>query len=122
MQEKVLREVSELRGLSYEELSANRTNLVPLRRSAPPEEMAGVVAFLLSDAAAYITGQTIYVDGGYIMSAYGQPERAPPNLARSASPTPVVDSVPPISGVNSPAAMTAATAASMRSAADANPR
>jgi NAD(P)-dependent dehydrogenase (short-subunit alcohol dehydrogenase family) len=69
MQEKVLRDVSALRGLSYEELSANRTNLVPLRRSAPPEEMAGVVALLLSDAASYITGQTIYVDGGYIMSA-----------------------------------------------------
>ncbi len=69
MQEKVLRDVSALRGLSYEDLSANRTNLVPLRRSAPPEEMAGVVALLLSDAAAYITGQTIYVDGGYIMSA-----------------------------------------------------
>ncbi len=69
MQEKVLREVSELRGLSYEDLSANRTNLVPLRRSAAPEEMAGVVVFLLSDPAAYITGQTIYVDGGYIMSA-----------------------------------------------------
>ncbi len=34
-----------------------------------PEEMAGVVVWLLSDAAAYITGQTIYVDGGYIMSA-----------------------------------------------------
>ena len=31
--------------------------------------MAGVVAWLLSDAAAYITGQCIYVDGGYIMSA-----------------------------------------------------
>ena len=69
MQEKVLREVSALRGLRYEDLTANRTNLVPLRRSAPPEEMAGVVVFLLSDAAAYITGQTIYVDGGYIMSA-----------------------------------------------------
>lgn len=69
MQEKVLREVSALRGLRYEDLSANRTNLVPLRRSAPPEEMAGVVVFLLSDAAAYITGQTIYVDGGYIMSS-----------------------------------------------------
>ena len=69
MQEKVLREVSALRGLRYEDLTANRTNLVPLRRSAPPEEMAGVVVFLLSDAAAYIPGQTIYVDGGYIMSA-----------------------------------------------------
>jgi NAD(P)-dependent dehydrogenase (short-subunit alcohol dehydrogenase family) len=69
MQERVLREVSRLRGLSYEELSSSRTNLVPLKRSAPPEEMAGVVVWLLSDTAAYITGQTIYVDGGYIMSA-----------------------------------------------------
>jgi NAD(P)-dependent dehydrogenase (short-subunit alcohol dehydrogenase family) len=69
MQERVLREVSSLRGLSYEELSSNRTNLVPLRRSAPPEEMAGVVAWMLSDTAAYVTGQTIYVDGGYIMSS-----------------------------------------------------
>ncbi len=69
MQEKVLREVSQLRGLSFDELSASRTNLVPLKRSAPPAEMAGVVVFLLSDPAAYITGQTIYVDGGYIMSA-----------------------------------------------------
>lgn len=69
MQERVLREVSRLRGLSYEELSSNRTNLVPLRRSAPPEEMAGVVVWLLSDPAAYVTGQTIYVDGGYIMSS-----------------------------------------------------
>jgi NAD(P)-dependent dehydrogenase (short-subunit alcohol dehydrogenase family) len=69
MQEKVLRQVSAMRGLSYEELSSNRTKLVPLARSAPPSEMAGVVLWLLSDAAAYITGQTIYVDGGYIMSA-----------------------------------------------------
>jgi NAD(P)-dependent dehydrogenase (short-subunit alcohol dehydrogenase family) len=69
MQERVLREVSRLRGLSYEELSSSRTNLVPLKRSAPPSEMAGVVVWLLSDTAAYITGQTIYVDGGYIMSS-----------------------------------------------------
>jgi NAD(P)-dependent dehydrogenase (short-subunit alcohol dehydrogenase family) len=69
MQERVLREVSKLRGLDYEELSSSRTNLVPLKRSAPPSEMAGVVVFLLSDPAAYITGQTIYVDGGYIMSS-----------------------------------------------------
>jgi NAD(P)-dependent dehydrogenase (short-subunit alcohol dehydrogenase family) len=69
MQEKVLRRVSELRGLSYEELSSNRVKLVPLGRSAPPAEIAGVVVWLLSDASAYITGQTIYADGGYIMSA-----------------------------------------------------
>lgn len=69
MQERVLREVSRLRGLSYEDLSATRTNLVPLKRSAPASEMAGVVVWMLSDTAAYVTGQTIYVDGGYIMSA-----------------------------------------------------
>ena len=32
-------------------------------------EMAGVVAWMLSDTAAYLTGQMIYVDGGYIMSS-----------------------------------------------------
>jgi NAD(P)-dependent dehydrogenase (short-subunit alcohol dehydrogenase family) len=69
MQEKVLREVSRLRGLDYDQLSASRTDLVPLKRSAPPSEMASVVVWMLSDTAAYVTGQTIYVDGGYIMSS-----------------------------------------------------
>jgi NAD(P)-dependent dehydrogenase (short-subunit alcohol dehydrogenase family) len=37
---------------------------VPLQRVAQPEEIASVAAFLLSDAAADLTGQTIAVDGG----------------------------------------------------------
>jgi len=69
MGEDVLRSVSALRNLSYEALREDRLKLVPLNRSASPEEIAGVVTWFLSDAAAYITGQCIYVDGGYIMSS-----------------------------------------------------
>jgi NAD(P)-dependent dehydrogenase (short-subunit alcohol dehydrogenase family) len=38
----------------------------PMRRIGRPEDVAGVVAFLVSDDAAYITGQTIAVNGGSI--------------------------------------------------------
>jgi NAD(P)-dependent dehydrogenase (short-subunit alcohol dehydrogenase family) len=38
--------------------------LIPLRRMGKPLEIAAVVAFLASDDASYIIGQTIYVDGG----------------------------------------------------------
>jgi NAD(P)-dependent dehydrogenase (short-subunit alcohol dehydrogenase family) len=38
---------------------------IPLGRLGRPSDMAGAVAFLASDLAEYITGQTIYVDGGW---------------------------------------------------------
>jgi NAD(P)-dependent dehydrogenase (short-subunit alcohol dehydrogenase family) len=39
-----------------------------MRRLAQPWEMAGVVAFLASEDARYLTGQALEVDGGMIMS------------------------------------------------------
>ena len=42
----------------------NRVNVVPMRRPAQPAEVANVALFLASGEADYMTGQTLYIDGG----------------------------------------------------------
>ena len=44
---------------------------IPLKRIGTPEDVADIVAFLLSDDARYITGQAVNVDGGQLMEAIG---------------------------------------------------
>jgi 3-oxoacyl-[acyl-carrier protein] reductase len=41
---------------------------IPLGRVGSPEDVAEVIAFLLSDAARYVSGQTLFVDGGWLTS------------------------------------------------------
>lgn len=50
------------------ELMAEWVRNIPMRRAGTPAEVGGLVAFLASADAAYITGQTVNVDGGLIMS------------------------------------------------------
>ena len=49
-------------------LRAALIKAIPFRRLAQPEDIANVVAFLASDEAAYVTGQTVSVSGGLTMS------------------------------------------------------
>ncbi len=52
-----------LAGFSAEELRGYCSRF-PLGRLARPEEIAGVIAYLLSDAGDYITGEVININGG----------------------------------------------------------
>ena len=56
-----------IRGMTAEEIYEEDCSQVPLGRTAQPEEVAGVVAFLASDEASYMTGQAINVTGGMTM-------------------------------------------------------
>ena len=68
MVRKVAVEVGATVGMTAEEWLAMRADDTALKRLARPEEIAGVVAFLASDDARYLTGQAIEVDGGLVLS------------------------------------------------------
>ncbi len=52
--------------LKDKERFAEISDRIPLGRWADPEDLAGAAVILASDASDYITGQTIFVDGGWL--------------------------------------------------------
>lgn len=53
---------------SDEKLYENAVSVIPLGRPGVPADLAGATLLLASDAGDYITGQTIFVDGGWLVS------------------------------------------------------
>jgi 3-oxoacyl-[acyl-carrier protein] reductase len=56
--------VAERMGVDWEQFKKDRAAQIPLRRSGKPEDVASVVAFLVSDDSSYVSGQVIYIAGG----------------------------------------------------------
>jgi 3-oxoacyl-[acyl-carrier protein] reductase len=57
-------ELAKKNGVDFETLVRQRSEAIPLRRPAQPEEIAAVCTFLCSERASYVTGQAWLVDGG----------------------------------------------------------
>jgi A-factor type gamma-butyrolactone 1'-reductase (1S-forming) len=53
--------------LANEQIAQRMTGVIPLGRVAEPAEVAGAILWLCSDAASYVTGVTLPVDGGFIV-------------------------------------------------------
>ena len=51
-------------GADYEEMAERMRRVIPLHRGGSPQDVAGLIAFLASPRASYITGQSIVIDGG----------------------------------------------------------
>jgi len=68
--EELARMMAEKLGISAEEFKAKWEQEIPMRRLGEPREFAALAAFLVSERAAYITGTSIQVDGGWVRSLF----------------------------------------------------
>lgn len=57
--------------LANPEIRASRLNKIPLNRFGEPEDVAGAAVFLASNAATYVTGHVLVVDGGWLAAGGG---------------------------------------------------
>ena len=57
-------QLAERLGTTLEAFTEERAAITPVRRAGTPDDIAGIIAFLAGDDASFITGQTIYADGG----------------------------------------------------------
>lgn len=64
--EELARMMSEKEGITAAEFIARWEKEIPMQRLGEPREFAALAAFLVSERAAYITGTSIPVDGGWI--------------------------------------------------------
>ena len=61
---RMTRQTAERQGLDWDQFIKEAAARIPLRRTGKPEDVANVVAFLVSDEASYVSGQIVYVAGG----------------------------------------------------------
>jgi 3-oxoacyl-[acyl-carrier protein] reductase len=61
---RMTRATAERQGLDFEKMKADAAARTPVRRVGQPEDVANVIAFLVSDESSFVTGQIIYVAGG----------------------------------------------------------
>jgi 3-oxoacyl-[acyl-carrier protein] reductase len=60
----MLAQTAERMGSTLDLMREQYAKEIPLRRMGLPEDVANVVAFLVSDEASYISGETVFVAGG----------------------------------------------------------
>jgi 3-oxoacyl-[acyl-carrier protein] reductase len=68
---RVLQKMSETQGKPYEEVQNNLEKNIPVGKMGDPADFASMAIWLLSPHSAYVTGQTISVDGGVMAGSFG---------------------------------------------------
>jgi 3-oxoacyl-[acyl-carrier protein] reductase len=61
---RMTQQTAERLGVDWEQFKADAAARTPLRRTGQPQDVANVIAFLVSDESSFVSGQTIYVAGG----------------------------------------------------------